>query len=184
MSHLDMALMLVPLFFAITMHEAAHAWAAFKCGDGTAWQEGRLSLNPLVHMELMGTAVVPLATVVVLGMPFGWAKPVPVTFAFVKRYQAVLIAAAGPLCNLLQAATWAVLGVAWDWWLWVSLCGWGVVVNLVLAGVNLLPVLPLDGGRIAHSLLPPRAAGWLVTLQPYGLWLVLGVALVIATLYS
>jgi Zn-dependent protease len=181
MSHLDLALMLPSVWLAITLHEAAHAYAAFHYGDGTAWQEGRLSANPLRHVDPVGTVLMPIALVLFVGVPFGWAKPVPVTFAFVKRYQAALIALAGPAANLAMSLVWlvvgaAVYGIAGPGALQQA-CTWGVVVNLYLAALNMVPLLPLDGGRVLHSVLPPRAAGWLVTLQPYSLWALLLLAI-------
>jgi len=173
----------LPVIFAITLHEAAHGYVARHFGDQTAWQQGRISLNPIRHIDLVGTIVVPLIILVTSklfgssGILFGWAKPVPVNFQALRnpKRDMLWVAAAGPGANLVMALGWAVMlksafllpgnffsapmvemGIA------------GINVNIVLMVLNLLPILPLDGGRILVSLLPhPMAAGYART-EPWG----------------
>ncbi len=169
----------IPLVFAITLHEAAHGYVAKQCGDLTAYRLGRVSLNPLRHVDPMGTVIVPLlmllgsAAAGGAGLLFGWAKPVPVNFHALRnpKLDMALVAAAGPVSNLAQALAWGLLfkfaspsGGAY----FAAVAGAGVSVNLVLMVINLLPILPLDGGRIAQSLLPNRLADSYAKLEPYG----------------
>lgn len=179
-----LAVWALPVLFAITLHEVAHGWAARALGDSTAAMLGRLSLNPLKHVDPVGTILVPLIFVLLPGnFLFGWAKPVPVSarnLAHPRRDMA-LVAAAGPLANLAMALIWAIvlkLALLQDTgqgvWLGIKLmAGAGIVVNLVLMALNLLPVPPLDGGRVAAGLLPAGLAHRLERLEPWGLVILL-----------
>ena len=174
----------LPVIFAITLHEAAHGYAAFKFGDRTAKMLGRISLNPLRHIDLVGTILVPALTIALGGILFGWAKPVPVNFGNLHhpKQDMFWVAAAGPAANLLMALFWAgmiklsLLLPAGDAYAQpLALMGMaGVTINAVLATLNLLPIPPLDGGRIAVSLLPNKAAYQLSLLEPYGMFILLG----------
>jgi Zn-dependent protease len=170
----------LPVIFAITLHEAAHGYVARYFGDSTAWMLGRVSLNPIRHIDPLGTIVLPLVTVLLSGFMFGWAKPVPVNFNNLRhpKRDSLWVAAAGPGSNIVQALAWALLavvlvnlvsptGLAGGFWLAVAKAG--VVVNVVFAILNLLPLLPLDGGRILTSLLPDRLAYAYSRLEPYGM---------------
>lgn len=177
----------LPVIFAITLHEAAHGYVAKRLGDLTAYAEGRVSLNPLRHIDPVGTVAVPLILLVVSklfggGILFGWAKPVPVNFANLRRpkQDMLWVAAAGPGANLAMALAWALAmkiglmapGNAFA--LPLALMGAaGVLVNLILLVLNLLPLPPLDGGRILVSLLPHRLAWAVSRLEPYGILILL-----------
>lgn len=174
-----LAIYALPVLFAITLHEAAHGYVARHFGDMTAHAQGRISLNPGRHIDLVGTIVVPLVILFLSGYKFlfGWAKPVPVNYSALRkpRQHMALVAAAGPGANLLQALIWAAalkLSVlAPDNVLSVPvrlMSEAGIVVNLVFMFLNLLPILPLDGGRIVASLLPSRAAWQYARLEPLG----------------
>ena len=175
-----LAVWALPVLFAITLHEVAHGWTARALGDSTAAMLGRLSLNPLKHVDPVGTVLVPLIFLLLPGgFLFGWAKPVPVSMRNLPhpRRDMALVAAAGPLANLAMALFWAVIlkiallqnGVE-GFWLGVKLmAGAGVVVNLVLMALNLLPVPPLDGGRVAAGLMPGAWAARFDRIEPYGL---------------
>jgi Zn-dependent protease len=170
----------VPVVLAITLHEAAHGYVARMFGDHTAWMLGRVTLNPLKHIDPVGTVVIP-ALLLLIGAPFvfGWAKPVPVNFGNLRNPKADMfwVAAAGPGSNFLQALAWAVVfklavvGVAPSPAL-AEMARIGLIANLALMALNLLPVPPLDGGRIAVSLLPHRAAAALARMEPYGLFVI------------
>ncbi|HET7199012.1 MAG TPA: site-2 protease family protein [Burkholderiales bacterium] len=150
-----------PVLFAITLHEAAHGYVARHFGDLTAHAQGRISANPLRHIDWLGTIVVPLLVLYFSSWKFvfGWAKPVPVNYSALqspRRTTMGLVAAAGPAANLVMLLLWGVIlrfSVDWSAWL-AAMAEAGVVANLVLMAVNLLPILPLDGGRILLSLLP------------------------------
>jgi Zn-dependent protease len=157
----------LPVIFAITLHEAAHGYVARRFGDSTAYMLGRVTLNPIKHIDLLGTIVLPIVTLALSPFMFGWAKPVPVNFNNLRRPKADMlwVAAAGPASNLAQVAIWALAaallarvasptGLAGAFWLAVADAG--IKVNIMFALLNLLPVLPLDGGRIVTSLLPDR----------------------------
>lgn len=178
-----LAIYALPVIFAITLHEAAHGYVARHFGDNTAYVLGRVSLNPVRHIDLVGTILVPLLILVTSkllgsgGILFGWAKPVPVDFWALRhpKRDMLWVAAAGPLANLLMALLWALtLKIALvashnAFTLPLSLMAEaGITVNLVLMVLNLLPILPLDGGRIAVSLLPNRLAYSYSRLEPYG----------------
>lgn len=174
-----LAVAALPVIFAITLHEAAHGYAARHFGDPTAWQLGRISLNPLRHVDLLGTIVIPIAILLFSAgnFLFGYAKPVPVDFGRLRhpKRDMLWVAAAGPLANLVMALGWAVvLKLSWllpDNPYTVPLAEMGkigIVVNCVLMVLNLLPLPPLDGGRIAVSLLPHRLAWRFARLERWG----------------
>jgi Zn-dependent proteases len=175
----------LPVLFAITLHEAAHGYVARMFGDPTAAQAGRITLNPMRHIDPVGTVLVPLGMLLLTklaggaGVLFGWAKPVPVDFGRLRRPKRDMlwVAAAGPVANLAMAILWALSlrllfesGAAEDFWFEMAIAG--VQVNLVLMALNLLPILPLDGGRIVFSLLPNRMAWQYSRIEPYGMVIV------------
>jgi Zn-dependent protease len=174
----------IPLVLAITLHEAAHGYVARIFGDNTAYVLGRVTLNPAKHIDPVGTILFPLISMVMGGFFFGWAKPVPVNFNNLRKPKQDMfwVAAAGPASNAVQAFVWAALAKALDmsgftggaaqFWFAVSIAGIGW--NVALAIFNLLPVLPLDGGRIVTSLLPGPMAYSFSRLEPYGLPIVIG----------
>ncbi|MCA3227102.1 MAG: site-2 protease family protein [Burkholderiales bacterium] len=172
----------IPVLLAITLHEAAHGYVARMLGDQTAHLAGRITLNPLKHIDPVGTIAVPLLILIAakaLGSPgllFGWAKPVPVSFQNLRRPKRdmIWVAAAGPGSNLLMAILWAMflsaqqfLGAQEQFFQAVAAAG--IQVNLVLMALNLLPVPPLDGGRIVTGLLPDALAWRFARIEPYGL---------------
>ena len=175
-----LAIYALPVLFAITLHEAAHGYVARHFGDMTAHAQGRISLNPGRHIDLVGTIIVPLVILFLscYKFLFGWAKPVPVNYSALRkpRQHMAWVAAAGPGANLLQALIWAgalKLAVAAPENMFSVplrlMSEAGIVVNLVFMFLNLLPILPLDGGRILASLLPSRAAWQYARLEPLGL---------------
>jgi len=179
------SLAIIPVLFAITLHEAAHGYVARHFGDMTAWQQGRISLNPMRHIDPVGTVLVPLATLIVGGILFGWAKPVPVNFAALRRPKKDMlwVAIAGPASNLIMALGWGLLyKLAWlmpDSYFAEPLMGmaeWGIKINVILMLLNLLPLPPLDGGRVAVSLLPHRQAWQLSKIEPYGMFILIFMA--------
>ena len=173
----------VPVVFAITLHEAAHGYVARIFGDQTAWMLGRVTLNPIKHIDPVGTIAVPAALLLMAMVAhstpfiFGWAKPVPVNFNNLRhpKRDMIWVAAAGPGSNFVQALLWAILlvvaGVTSEGLLRMAQIGVGV--NLLLMALNLLPIPPLDGGRILAGLLPGRASYALSRLEPYGLFIIL-----------
>lgn len=170
---------IIPVLFAITVHEVAHGWVASRLGDMTAKMMGRLTLNPFKHIDPVGTILIPAMTVLLAGFVFGYAKPVPVTYKNLNnpRRDMTLVALAGPFSNLLMALFWV---------LWIKLTISfssefssttlflvatgiaGILVNLILMVLNMLPLPPLDGGRVLAGLLPPRYAAYLSQIEPYG----------------
>jgi Zn-dependent protease len=173
------AIAALPVVFAITLHEAAHGYAARHFGDPTAWQAGRISLNPLRHIDPVGTVLIPLLILIFSAgsFLFGYAKPVPVNFGRLRNPKRDMfwVALAGPAANLFMALLWAVLlKFAWDMPVndytvpLTEMSKVGVVINCVLMVLNLLPLPPLDGGRIAVSLLPHPLAGQFARLERWG----------------
>ena len=174
----------IPVVFAITVHEVAHGWVANYLGDPTAKSQGRLTLNPLKHIDPIGTVALPLILVYLGGFIFGWAKPVPVTWQNLgsPRRDMAIVAAAGPIANLIMMILWAVLakvlltidqtpGPMLQFVL--VMCSIGIIINIILMVLNLLPLLPLDGGRVVTSLLPPHLAMLYSRLEPFGLVIIL-----------
>ena len=174
----------IPVVFAITVHEVAHGWVANYLGDPTAKSLGRLTLNPIKHIDPIGTVALPLILVYLGGFIFGWAKPVPVTWQNLRspRRDMAIVAAAGPVANLIMMILWAVLakvlltidqtpGPLLQFVL--VMCSIGIIINIILMVLNLLPLLPLDGGRVVTSLLPPRLAMLYSRLEPFGLIVIL-----------
>lgn len=164
----------IPVLFAITVHEVAHGWVARRLGDPTAMMLGRLTLNPIKHIDPVGTVLIPLLLFLMGGFVFGWAKPVPVTWENLKnpKRDMVLVAAAGPGANLLMACFWAVvmkLALLSTATLPLNYVGQaGVAINVTLMVLNLLPLPPLDGGRVVYGLLPDPLAWKFGRIEPYG----------------
>lgn len=177
------AVLVLPVLLAITLHEAAHALAAKHFGDATAFLMGRVTLNPLKHIDPVGTVVLPLLLYFLSGgaLAFGYAKPVPVNINNLRnpKVHMAWVALAGPLCNLIQALIWTVLlGLIYRTGLheafFLDMARAGVLVNLSLMALNLFPIPPLDGGRIAVGLLPWSIGRHLAQFEPYGFFIVLG----------
>jgi len=173
----------LPVLFGITLHEAAHGYVARLLGDPTAFEAGRISLNPVRHIDPVGTIAVPLFLLFSTkllggaGLLFGWAKPVPVNWQRLRRpkQDMLWVALAGPASNLFMAILWAIslrMMASFEFMVedfWVQMAIAGIQVNLVLMALNLFPLPPLDGGRIVFSLLPHNIAWQYARLEPYGL---------------
>ncbi|MBB5456953.1 site-2 protease family protein [Paraburkholderia sp. Cpub6] len=176
----------LPVIFAITLHEAAHGYVARWLGDNTAYVLGRVSLNPMRHIDPLGTIAIPLLLYFATSgaFVFGYAKPVPVAFGSLRnpRWGSLWVAAAGPVCNFIQALFWGVFGVALAGLnvnepFFTRMAGAGVGVNLVLGVLNLFPLPPLDGGRVVMALLPPKQSIALSRLEPYGFFIVMALVM-------
>jgi Zn-dependent protease len=176
----NIAVYALPVLFAITLHEAAHAYAAKYFGDNTAYAQGRMSINPLVHIDLFGTIVIPIALYLTTGYVFGYAKPVPVEFGHLRnpKRDMAWVALAGPVANFVMALMWLIMGA-----LMVvfnvneafphKVAQAGVLTNLLMFAFNLFPIPPLDGGRVVTSMLPHRLAYKFAAIEPYGFFIVL-----------
>ena len=177
------AVWLIPVLFAITVHEVAHGWVASKLGDKTAKMLGRLTLNPIKHLDFVGTILVPAILIIThAGFVFGWAKPVPVNHFNLNnpRRDMALVAAAGPFSNLLMAFLWAgglklglylaqIQNPAGFWLIYSSQAG--MLINIWLMVLNLIPIPPLDGSRVVASLLSPKAALLYNRVEPFGFFI-------------
>ena len=176
----------LPVLFAITVHEAAHGYAARHFGDNTAYMLGRITLNPLKHIDPIGTILMPIMLYFATSgaFLFGYAKPVPVNFGHLRnpKRDMVWVALAGPASNFVQAIVWAVVmitlvGTGMDERFFLEMARAGVLVNLVMWAFNLFPVPPLDGGRILVGLLPWKQAQMVSRLEPYGFFIVMGLVI-------
>lgn len=177
----------LPVLFAITIHEAAHGYVARALGDDTAYMMGRVTLNPIRHIDPLGTIVMPLMLYFATSgaFLFGYAKPVPVNFGQLRRPKRdmVWVALAGPASNFIQAILWAIaftvlVGTDIDERFFLEMCKAGILVNLVMWAFNLFPLPPLDGGRVLVGLLPQRLAYSFSRIEPWGFFIVLGLVLV------
>ena len=178
----QISVLVIPVLFAITLHEAAHGYVARHFGDLTAFQAGRISLNPLRHIDPVGTVLVPLVMFLTAGFLFGWAKPVPVNFARLRhpKKDMLWVAIAGPAANLFMAVLWILIaklalqsaGDNTATWFY-AMAQAGIMINVMLMVLNLIPLPPLDGGRIAVSLLPHPYAYRFAKLEPYGMFILI-----------
>ena len=181
----QLSILILPVILAITVHEAAHAWVADKLGDPTARELGRLSLNPVRHIDPIGTIVVPAILFLTSGMLFGWAKPVPVNWSRLRnpKRDSALVAVAGPLSNLVMAIMWALMILLAtkisndNEWIAIPLAymGYsGIMINSILMVLNLLPIPPLDGSRVVASFLPNQLLLPYLQLERWGLFILIG----------
>lgn len=188
------AIYALPVLFAITVHEAAHGYAARHFGDNTAYMMGRVTLNPLKHIDPVGTILMPLLLYFATSgaFLFGYAKPVPVRFGNLRnpKRHMIWVALAGPGANLLQALIWGALlillqGTSVNEFFFLQMCQGGVLVNVVMFAFNLFPLPPLDGGRILVGLLPYRQAELVSRVEPWGFFIVMALVLagVVSTLW-
>ncbi|HJL80402.1 MAG: site-2 protease family protein [Gammaproteobacteria bacterium] len=178
----------IPVIYAITVHEVAHGLIAKGFGDLTASRQGRLTLNPIAHIDLVGTVILPAVLVYLGGLVFGWAKPVPVNpYNFQNRNRAMFfVALAGPVSNLIMAIIWSIVFMLYSSLsiqslvterlteLFAMMCWYGVFINLLLMFFNLLPIPPLDGGRVLRSVLSGKNGVLIDQFEPYGIFLVIG----------
>ncbi|HET9679600.1 MAG TPA: site-2 protease family protein [Gammaproteobacteria bacterium] len=173
----------LPVIFAITVHEVSHGWVANRLGDPTARMLGRLTLNPIKHIDPIGSLLVPAFLLFAGGFVFGWAKPVPITAQNMKnpRRDMAIVALAGPVSNLIMAFLWAIvarvgvlIGDATFALPMIYMGLAGIAINIALAVLNLLPLPPLDGGRVLSYLLPPKMSDKLDRIEPYGFFILLG----------
>ena len=172
---------IIPLLFAITLHEAAHGWVASKLGDHTARMMGRVTLNPIKHVDPVGTILVPLALLLMpgVGFIFGWAKPVPINFRALRSQKSgmIWVALAGPGANFLMAIGWlilAIISLKLELFTLYSMARVGIFLNILLAVFNLLPIPPLDGSRVISALLPGPLAYKYGQFEQYGFLILLG----------
>jgi Zn-dependent protease len=178
----DILIFGLPVVFAITLHEAAHGYVARLRGDNTAWMMGRVTLNPMPHIDPMGTLLMPVLLYLATGgnFLFGYARPVPVNFGRLHhpKRDMIWVALAGPAINFVQAFVWAfamyaLIAAGVEERYFIEVCKAGVKVNAVMFAFNLFPLPPLDGGRILVGLLPWKQAVWLSRVEPYGFYIVM-----------
>ncbi len=174
----------IPIVFAVTIHEVAHGWVAKINGDNTAASLGRLSINPIKHIDPIGTVLVPVILMYLFGTPFGWAKPVPVSWNKLNKPKRdmAFVAAAGPIANLMMLIFWAIIfkladGFSVDWWnvsqIIIYIANIGILINAVIMILNLIPIPPLDGSRIVSSLMPDKFSETYSRIEPYGIVIVI-----------
>lgn len=171
----------IPIIFAITLHEAAHGWVASKLGDNTAKVLGRVTANPLKHIDLLGTIILPITMLILGGFIFGWAKPVPVNYQQLHhpRRDMALVACAGPVSNLIMALAWCFIGkLALQLGgnlsdAMIAMAKAGIYINSILAILNILPLPPLDGSRVIAGFMPMNIAHAYNRIEPYGFWILL-----------
>lgn len=170
---------IIPVLFAITVHEFAHGFIASKLGDQTARMMGRLTLNPVKHIDPIGTILVPAALYFSTGFIFGWAKPVPINASALRspKQDMLWVAMAGPAANFIMAIIWLIVfifGHNFNSQFLITMGQVGIQINLILAVLNLLPLPPLDGGRVVSALLPNKLAYQYDQLEAYGLFILVG----------
>ena len=173
----------VPVIFAITVHEVAHGWLANKLGDPTAKSQGRLTLNPIKHIDPVGTIIVPAILLYASNFVLGWARPVPVNWHKLRqpRRDMALVAAAGPASNLVMMVIWLILAKLFliaglpvsATEILLVMCDAGIIINIILMVLNMLPLLPLDGGRVLSALLPVSLSRQYARLEPFGLLIII-----------
>ncbi|WP_264435710.1 site-2 protease family protein [Coxiella endosymbiont of Dermacentor marginatus] len=186
------AVIILPLLFAITLHEAAHGWVASKLGDKTALMMGRVTINPIKHIDPLGTIIFPILMLILskFTFAFGWAKPVPITWQNLRksRRDMALVAISGSFANLFMAFLWAaiaklsvILGSGTEDSILINITVFfynagifGILINIVLMILNLIPLPPLDGSRVVSAILSPKAAYSYSKIEPYGMWILLG----------
>jgi Zn-dependent protease len=182
-----LAVWTLPVIFAITVHEVAHGWVALQFGDKTAKRLGRLTLNPLKHVDPIGTVVVPIVLLLLGGFVFGWAKAVPINPNHFKRprHDMAWVAIAGPISNIMMAIIWAMIaklgymiGLSSGAGQFLVYSGMaGIAINLILAILNMLPIPPLDGSRVLAAFLPKKLYYYYMRMEPYGFFLIIGLML-------
>ncbi len=175
----NLTIWVIPALFAITLHEVAHGFVANLLGDGTAKMLGRITINPIKHIDIIGTIVVPSLLYFTSGFIFGWAKPVPVNFNNLNKpnRDMILVAIAGPGANFIMAILWGlliVIAVNLQSVFLLEMGKFGIIINLILAVFNLLPIPPLDGAKVISPILPRDLAYYFDKIEPYGLFIVLG----------
>ncbi len=181
---LKIFLVAFPILYAITLHEIAHGWVAKQAGDNTAASLGRLSINPIKHIDPVGTVLVPAVLMYFFGAPFGWAKPVPVNWNNLKhpKRDMALVALAGPFANLLMLIFWAIVlkladSLGTEWWqvsqIIIYMANIGIIINAVIMVLNLIPIPPLDGSRVVSSLIPDKWSSLYARVEPFGIMIVI-----------
>jgi Zn-dependent protease len=180
----QLLLMVIPFLLAVVVHEVSHGYVAYKLGDNTAKFMGRLTLNPVAHIDLVGTIILPLFLLIAHSpVLFGWAKPVPVNFFNLRnpKRDSAYVAAAGPISNILMAIGFSIiyhifafLPIPYFQQPVMLTCVYGVQLNLIFAFFNLIPILPLDGGRILAAFIPNKWAYSFSKIEPYGMYIVIG----------